>query len=162
MPAVGQLSRVGERVVESGPAVRTPAGEIGSGWKRRGAGPGRRPGRADPTRLACLVAIAVCAFTGGRETTGSPRSGSGSTAPARRTWPGCARRGIRSPGGTGRRMRRRSGWCWTVLTPGPWPRLCSGRVRAVAGALAGRLRPACVITVPAARPGRHKRWPGNG
>ena len=34
---------------------------------------------------------------------------------------------------------------------GPRPR--------AAGALAGR-RPACAITVPAARPGKHKRWPG--
>jgi hypothetical protein len=37
--------------------------------------------------LACLVAIAVCAFTAAG-TTGSPRSAVGQGGPARRTWPG--------------------------------------------------------------------------
>ena len=50
-------------------------------------------------------------------TTGSPRSGSGSGGPARQTWPGCAPRGTRLPAGTGRRMRRRSGSCWTAWDP---------------------------------------------
>ena len=58
--------------------------------------------------------------------TGSPRSGSGSAGRARRTWPGCARRGTRWPTGTGSRMRRRSGSCWTAWTRGPWPVPCSG------------------------------------
>ena len=89
-------------------------------------------------------------------TTGSPRSGSGSGGPARRTWPGCAPRGTRSPAGTGRRMRRRSGSCWTAWTRGPWPGPCSGRARAAAGAPAGRPRPACAATVPGARPRQAK------
>ena len=47
--------------------------------------------------------------------------------------PACGPRGTRSAAGTGRRMRKRSGWCWTVLTHGPWPGPCSGRARAAAG-----------------------------
>ena len=80
-------------------------------------------------------------------TTGSPRSGSGSGGLARQTWPGCAPRGTRSLAGTGRRMRKRSGWCWTAWTREPRPGPCSGRARAIAGARAGRPRPACAATV---------------
>ena len=53
-------------------------------------------------------------------------------------------------------MRRRSGWCWTAWTRGPWPGPCSGRARAVAGAPAGRPRPACAATVPGVPPSRQK------
>src|SRR5258708_3235643 len=52
---------------------------------------------------------------------GSPRSGNGPDEPARRTWPACELHGIRSAAGTGHRMRRRSGWSWTGLTPEPSP-----------------------------------------
>jgi hypothetical protein len=43
----------------------------------------------------------------------------GGPGPARPTWPGCAPRGTRSPAGTGRRMRKRSGWSWTAWTREP-------------------------------------------
>jgi hypothetical protein len=46
--------------------------------------------------------------------------------------------GTRSPAGTGHRMRRRSGSCWTALIREPWPLPCSGPTRAADGAPAGR------------------------
>ena len=135
MPAV-VLSRVGARVVESGPGGGQ---ELALGtWQRLEAlpDPRSRQGRIYP--LACLIAIALCAFTAAGNDRFTARSGSGSGGPARRTWPGCAPRGTRSRAGTGRRMRRRSGWSWTGLTRGRWPGSCSGRVLAAAGVLAGR------------------------
>ncbi|MBV9857290.1 MAG: hypothetical protein JOY82_22700, partial [Streptosporangiaceae bacterium] len=60
-------------------------------------------------------------------------------------------------------MRRRSGWCWTAWTRGPWPGRYSGRVRA-AGVAAGCPGPACAATGPAGPPGRRKntREKGHG
>jgi predicted transposase YbfD/YdcC len=59
MPAVA-LSRVGARVVESGPGGEDlPA----SAWQRLEALPDPRSPRGQIYPLACLVAIAVCAFT---------------------------------------------------------------------------------------------------
>jgi len=59
MPAVA-LSRVGARVVESGPGGEDlPA----SAWQRLEALPDPRSPRGRIYPLACLVAIAVCAFT---------------------------------------------------------------------------------------------------
>ena len=59
MPAVA-LSRVGARVVESGPGGQDlPA----SAWQRLEALPDPRPPQGRIYPLACLVAIAVCAFT---------------------------------------------------------------------------------------------------
>ena len=59
MPAVA-LSRVGARVVESGPGGENLAADA---WQRLEAlpDPRSRQGRIYP--LACLIAIAVCAFT---------------------------------------------------------------------------------------------------
>jgi len=59
VPAVA-LSRVGARVVESGPGgVGLPAGA----WQRLDALPDPRSPRGRVYPLACLVAVAVCAFT---------------------------------------------------------------------------------------------------
>ena len=59
MPALA-LSRVGARVVESGPGgVDLAAGA----WQRLEALPDPRSPRGRIYPLACLVAIAVCAFT---------------------------------------------------------------------------------------------------
>src|SRR6201995_4651798 len=117
MPALA-LSRLGARVVESGPdGDDLPAGA----WQRLEALPDPRSPQGRIYPLACLVAIAVCAFTAAgddRFPAGGP-GGSGSGGPARRTWPGCAPRGTRSAAGTGHRMRRRSGSCWTAWTRGP-------------------------------------------
>jgi predicted transposase YbfD/YdcC len=59
MPAVA-LSRVGARVVESGPGGE---GLAASAWQRLEALPDPRSPRGQIYPLACLVAIAVCAFT---------------------------------------------------------------------------------------------------
>src|SRR6185312_985541 len=110
MPAVA-LSRAGARVVESGPGGQDLAA---GAWQRLEALPDPRAPQGRTYPLACLIAIAVCAFT----VAGNDRFtavGQWIRRAARRTWPGCALRGIRSPAGTGRRMRRRSGWSRTVL-----------------------------------------------
>ncbi len=59
MPAVA-LSRVGARVVESGPGGQDLAA---GAWQRLEALPDPRSRRGRVYPLACLVAIAVCAFT---------------------------------------------------------------------------------------------------
>src|SRR5713101_2247127 len=109
MPAMA-LSLVAARAVESGPDGENLAA---GAWQRLEAlpDPRSRQGRIYP--LACLIAVAVCAFTA-----------------------------------AGNR--------------GHWPVPCSGRARAVAGALAGRRRPACAATAPGAPPSRRNRWPAAG
>ena len=59
MPAVA-LSRVGARVVESGPGGQDLAAEA---WQRLEALPDPRSPQGRIYPLACLIAIAVCAFT---------------------------------------------------------------------------------------------------
>src|SRR5436305_15313751 len=59
MPAVA-LSRVGARVVESGPDGENLAA---GAWQRLEALPDPRSPRGRIYPLACLVAVAVCAFT---------------------------------------------------------------------------------------------------
>ena len=60
MPALA-LSRVGARVVESGPGGGQ---ELAAGaWQRLEALPDPRSPRGRVYPLACLVAIALCAFT---------------------------------------------------------------------------------------------------
>ena len=59
MPAMA-LSRVGARVVESGPGGR---GLSAGAWQRLEALPDPRSPRGRIYPLACLIAIAVCAFT---------------------------------------------------------------------------------------------------
>ncbi len=138
MPAMA-LSRVGARVVESGPGGEGLAPLRGSDWKRCLTHARRRAGS---TRWpAWLRSRSARSPRPGM--TGSLRSGSGSSAPTGQIWPGCAPRGTRWPAGTGHRMRRRSGCSWTVLTPAPWPGPCSDRARAVVGVPAGRLPTAC-------------------
>ena len=59
MPALA-LSRVGARVVESGPGGQ----DLASGtWQRLEALPDPRSPQGRIYPLACLIAIAVCAFT---------------------------------------------------------------------------------------------------
>ena len=59
MPAVS-LSRVGARVVESGPDGQ----ELAAGaWQKLEALPDPRSPRGRVYPLACLVAVALCAFT---------------------------------------------------------------------------------------------------
>ena len=59
MPAVA-LSRVGARVVESGPGGQDLGADT---WQRLEALPDPRSPQGRIYPLACLIAIAVCAFT---------------------------------------------------------------------------------------------------
>ena len=114
MPAVA-LSCAGARVVESGPDGENLAAGT---WQRLEALPDPRSPQGRIYPLACLIAIAVCAFTAA----GNDRFtalGQWTKRPARQIWPVCGLRGTRSPASTGHRMRRRSGWSWTGLTRGP-------------------------------------------
>ena len=115
MPAVA-LSRVGARVVESGPGGE----DLGTdAWQRLRALPDPRSPQGRIYPLACLIAIAVCAFTAAgndRFTAVGPVDQAGQPG---RPGPAAAPRGTRSPDGTGHRMRRRSGSCWTAWTRGP-------------------------------------------
>jgi hypothetical protein len=59
MPAMA-LSRVGARVVESGPGGQVLAADA---WQKLEALPDPRSPRGQIYPLACLIAIALCAFT---------------------------------------------------------------------------------------------------
>jgi hypothetical protein len=68
--------------------------------------------------LACLIAIAVCAFTAA----GNDRLtavGQWTRRASQEDWRGCAPRGTRWPPGTGHRMRKQSGSSWTSSTRVP-------------------------------------------
>ena len=97
MPAVA-LSRVGARVVESGPGGQDLPAEA---WQRLEALPDPRSPRGRIYPLACLVAIAVCAFTAAgndrftavgqwvkRRQPGGPGPAARPVGPARRPVPG--------------------------------------------------------------------------
>ena len=156
MPAMA-LSRVGARMVESGPGGSQ---ELAAGtWQKLEALPDPRSPRGRVYPLACLVAIALCAFTAA----GNDRLTAVGQWISRASQQDLAR--LRAPWDpmAGRyrcRTRRRSGWCWTVLTRGPWPGPCSaGRA---AAEVAGRRRPACAATGPGVLLSGQKRWPGTG
>jgi DDE_Tnp_1-associated len=130
MPAVA-LSRVAARAVESGPDGKNLAP---GAWQRLEALPNPRSPQGRIYPLACLIAIALCAFTAAGNDRFTAvgqwiRRAGQAGRPGR---PGCTPRGTRSPAGTGHRMRKRSGSSWTASTCGP----CSGRARA--GTTAGR------------------------
>ena len=100
---------------------RVRSGRRGSGrraWQRLEALPDPRSPQGRIYPLACLVAIAVCAFTAAGNDRFTAvgqwirRAGQADLARLRAPWDP-------SPAGTGHRMRRRSGWCWTVWTRGP-------------------------------------------
>jgi DDE_Tnp_1-associated len=113
VPAVA-LSRAGARVVESGPDGENLAAGT---WQRLEALPDPRSPQGRIYPLACLIAIAVCAFTAGNDrltAVGQWTRRASQEDLARLRVPG-----TRSPAGTGHRMRRRSGWSWTSWTRGP-------------------------------------------
>src|SRR5258705_13812673 len=68
MPALA-LSRVGARVVESGPGGQDLAA---GAWQRLEALPDPRSPRGRIYPLACLIAIALCAFTAAGNDTLTP------------------------------------------------------------------------------------------
>jgi len=138
MPAVA-LSRV----VESGSGGQDVA--VGT-WQRLEALPDPRSPQGRIYPLACLIAIAVCAFTAA----GNDRFTAVGQWIRRASQADLARlraRGTRSSAGTGRQMRKRS--------RAPWPGPCSGQARAAAAAPAGHPRSACAATMPGAPPHRN-------
>jgi hypothetical protein len=109
------LSRAGARVVEPGPGGEDLAAGT---WQRLEALPDPRSPQGRIYPLACLIAVAVCAFTAAgndrftavgqwirRASQADLARPASSMGPDRRSVPG-----------TG---RRRSGWSWTVLTREP-------------------------------------------
>ena len=104
MPAMA-LSRVGARVVESGPGGENLAP---GAWQRLEALPDPRSPQGRIYPLACLVAVAVCAFTAAGNDRFTAvgqwikRAGQADLARLRAPWDPV-------PAGTGHRMRRRSG-----------------------------------------------------
>ena len=114
MPAVA-LSRAGARVAGSGPDGDDLVPEA---WQRLEALPDPRSPQGRIYPLACLIAVAVCAFTaaGNDRLTAVGQQ----TRQASKTWPGCAPRGIPLPGRyRAPDSRRPSGWSWTGWTRGP-------------------------------------------
>jgi hypothetical protein len=98
------------RAVESGPGGQDLSA---SAWQRLEALPDPRSPQGRIYPLACLVAVAVCAFTAaGNDRFTAVWEWIG--GPGRRTWLGCALRGIRSPAGTRRRMARRPASTWAL------------------------------------------------
>ena len=156
MPAVA-LSRVGGRVVKSGPGGQVLAAGT---WQKLEALPDPRSPRGRIYPLACLVAIALCAFT----TAGNDRLtavGRWIGRAGQATWPGCARRGTDGgpvPGSDEKTIRV----VLDRLDPRALARALLGPVRTAAEAAGGR-RPACAATGPGTAPGSgQKRWPGTG
>ena len=88
MPAMA-LSRVGARVVESGSGGGQEL--AARAWQKLEALPDPRSPRGRVYPLACLVAIALCAFTAA----GNDRLTAAGQwiTPASKTWPGCTLRG---------------------------------------------------------------------
>jgi len=150
MPATA-LSRVGARVVQSGPGgSQVLAAEA---WQKLEELPDPRSPRGRIYPLACLVAIALCAFTaaGNDRLTAVgqwiSRASQADLARLRAPWDPMAGR-YRAPDEKTIRV------VLDRLDP-----------RALARALLGRPgggRPACAATGPGVPPGRGKRWPAAG
>ena len=157
VPAVA-LSRVGARVVESGPGGQDLAA---GAWQRLEALPDPRSPRGRIYPLACLVAIAVCAFTAAGNDRFTAvgqwirRASQADLARLRAPWDPIAGQYRAPDEKTIRTVLDR-------LDPRPWPGRCSGPAHAPAGAPPGCLRSACAAIVPGAPPSRQKRWPATG
>ena len=157
MPAVS-LSRVGARVVESGPGGSR---ELAAGaWQKLEALPDPRSPRGRVYPLACLVAIALCAFTAA----GNDRLTAVGQWISRASQQDLAR--LRAPWDpmTGRYRVPDEKMIRVVLDrldPRALARACSCPARA-AGVVAARRRPACAATVPGALLSGQKRWPAAG
>ena len=131
------------RVVESGSGGQDLAAGT---WQRLEALPDPRSSQGRIYPLACLVAIAICAFTAAGNATGSPRPASGSgglaslLARLRAPWDPIVGR-YRAPDEKTIRV------VLDRLDPRALARPCSGQARAPTAAPAGHPRPACTATV---------------
>jgi hypothetical protein len=158
MPAMA-LSRVGARVVESGPDGQELSGGT---WQKLEALPDPRSPQGRIYPLACLVAIALCAFTaaGNDRLTAVGqwirRASQQDLARLRAPWDPMAGR-YRAPDEKTIRV---------VLGPpgpaGPGPGPARGPPGRPAAPRAGRRRPACAATGPGAPPGTRRSWPTAG
>ncbi len=157
MPAMA-LSRVGARVVESGPGGQVLAADT---WQRLEALPDPRSPQGRIYPLACLVAIALCAFTaaGNDRLTAVGqwirRASQQDLARLRAPWDPIAGR-YRAPDEKTIRV------VLDRLDPRALARALLGPRPGAAGVAGGPPRPACAATVPGAPPGRHRRWPAAG
>ena len=157
MPAVA-LSRVGARVVESGPGGEDLAA---GAWQRLEALPDPRSPQGRIYPLACLVAIAVCAFTAAGNDRFTAvgqwvrRAGQADLARLRAPWDPIAGR-YRAPDEKTIRvvLDRLDPRALTRALLGPRPR---GR-RRPGGPPSASVRD----TVPGAPPSRRRRWPAAG
>ena len=146
----------GGRVVESGADGENLAAGV---WQRLEALPDPRSPQGRIYPLACLVAVAVCAFTAAGNDRFTAvgqwikRAGQADLARLRAPWDPVAGR-YRAPDEKTIRvvLDRLDPRALTRALLGPRPR----------GVAAGRPRPACAATVPGAPPGRHRRWPATG
>jgi hypothetical protein len=158
MPALA-LSRVGARVVESGPGggQALAAGT----WQKLEALPDPRSPQGRIYPLSCLIAIALCAFTaaGNDRLTAVgqwiKRASQQDLARLRAPWDPLAGR-YRAPDEKTIRV------VLDRLDPRALLGPCSGQGRAAGGAPAGRPRPAFVATVRGAPPSRQRCWPATG
>ena len=155
MPAMA-LSRVAARVVESGPDGENLAA---GAWQRLEALPDPRSPQGRIYPLACLIAIALCAFTAAGNDRFTAvgqwikRAGQEDLARLQAPWDPIAGR-YRAPDEKTIRvvLDRLDPRALTGALLGPRPR--RGR--------AGRPWPACAATGPGAPPSGHGRWPGPG
>jgi DDE_Tnp_1-associated len=154
MPAVA-LSRVGARVVESGPG----GGDLAAGtWQRLEALPDPRSPQGRIYPLTCLVAIAVCAFTAAGNDRFTAvgqwirRASQADLGRLRAPWDPVAGR-YRAPDEKTIRV------VLDRLDPRALTRACPDHARAAAGVPAGRPRPACAVTGPGALPSKREHWP---
>ena len=151
MPAMA-LSRVAARVVESGPDGENLAP---GAWQRLEALPDPRSPQGRIYPLACLIAIAVCAFTAAGNDRFTAvgqwikRAGQADLARLHAPWDPIAGR-YRAPDEKTIRvvLDRLDPRALTRALLGPRPR--------GAGAAAGRPRPACAATGPGAPPSRRR------
>ena len=155
MPAVA-LSRVAAPVVESGPGGEDLTADA---WQRLEALPDPRSlqGRVYP--LACLIAVALCAFTAAGNDRFTAvgqwigRASQADLARLRAPWDPLAGR-YRAPDEKTIRV------VLDRLDPRALTGPCSGRART--GAAAGGPRPVCAATGPGTPPSTRKRWLATG
>jgi hypothetical protein len=157
MPAVA-LSREGARVVESGPGGQ---GLAAGTWQRLEALPDPRSPRGRIYPLACLVAIAVCAFTaaGNDRLTAVgqwiKRASQADLARLRAPWDPLAGR-YRTPDEKTIRV------VLDRLYPRALARALLGPRPGARGVPACPPRPACAAIAPGSPPSGQRRWPGTG
>jgi DDE_Tnp_1-associated len=157
MPAVA-LSRAGARVAESGPDGENLAA---GAWQRLEALPDPHSRQGRIYALACLIAVAVCAFTavGNNRFTAVGqwvrRASQADLARLRAAWDQMVGQ-YRAPDEKTIRVVPNRLDLRVLVRARPWPGPCD---RLHSG---GRPRPTCAATPPRASSSRRKCWPTTG